>query len=93
VMITNVLDGYEAFEIASAQVDGQPASPVAQNDISSLFASHVGGAEMLDWTFTVVSTNVDAVDVVAIDPRSNVAKPKVGALPGEKLATSCARGA
>jgi hypothetical protein len=65
ILVTNVLAGYDSFQIVSAEAAGQPASPLAENDLSSLFAS--GAEGVVQWTFTVLTSNPQAIDVVAID--------------------------
>ncbi len=74
VMVTNVLDGYERFQIVAAEAAGQTVSPLAQNDLSALFAAPPGSPDLVPWAFTVLSTNPQAIDVVAVDraPRSAV---------------------
>jgi hypothetical protein len=74
VMVTNVLAGYEQFQIVSADAAGQVVSPLAENDFSSLFASPAGGPDVVQWTFTVLATNPQAIDVVSVDaaPRAAV---------------------
>ena len=67
ILVTNVLGGYESFQIASAEALGHAVSPLAENDLSSLFASPADGSGAVRWTFTVVTSNLQAVDVVAVD--------------------------
>lgn len=67
VMVTNVLDGYEYFQIVSADAAGQVVSPLAENDLSSLFAAPAGSPGVVQWTFAVMATNPQAIDVVSID--------------------------
>jgi hypothetical protein len=73
VMVTNVLGGYEQFQIVSANADGRVVSPRAENDLSSLFVSPAGGPEVVQWTFTVLSTNPQAIDVVSVDAATRTA--------------------
>jgi hypothetical protein len=74
VMVTNVLGGYEQFQIVSAEAGGQAVSPLAENDFSSLFASPAGGPDVVQWTFTVLTTNPEAIDVASVDvaPRTAI---------------------
>jgi hypothetical protein len=67
ILVTNVLGGYESFQIVSAEAQGHAVSPVTDNDLSSLFASPVEGPGVVRWTFTVLTSNPQAVDVVAVD--------------------------
>jgi hypothetical protein len=67
ILVTNVLAGYESFQIVSAEAAGHAASPLAENDVSSLYASSAEGAGVVRWTFTVLTSNPQALDVVAVD--------------------------
>jgi hypothetical protein len=67
VMLTNVLDGYEHFQIVSVEAAGQLVSPLAENDFSSLFVAPPGGPHVVQWRFTVKATNPQAIDVVSVD--------------------------
>ena len=67
VMITNVLAGYESLQIVSADAAGLIVSPLVENDFSSLFASPGVSPDPVRWTFTVVATNPEAIDVVSVD--------------------------
>jgi hypothetical protein len=72
VLVTNVLGEYERFAMIDARVDGRPASSVATNDVSALYV--VPGARdprPVLWTFTVATTDIGAVDVVAVDPSAD----------------------
>ncbi len=66
LLVTNVLDGYEPFRIVFAEAAGQAVSPIAENDLSALYAAH-GSAGVVRWTLTVMATNPGAIDVVAMD--------------------------
>lgn len=80
VMVTNVFGEYERFALSSADVDGRAVSPLAANDLSLLFAAHdTHGAGPVTWTFTVASTNFDAIDVVAIARSEGTATPDAAA--------------
>ena len=67
VMVTNVLGGYEYFRIVSAEAGGHAVAPLAENDLSSLFAEPSRGPHLVQWTFVVSTTNPQAIDVVAVD--------------------------
>ncbi len=73
VMLTNVLGGYESFQVVSAMAAGHAVSPIAENDLSSLFASPASGPHVVQWTFSVLTSNPQAIDVVSVDsgPRTN----------------------
>src|SRR5689334_1820431 len=66
LLVTDVLDGYEPFRIVSAEAGGQEISPIAENDLSALYAPR-GSAGAVRWTFTVMATNPGAIDIVAMD--------------------------
>jgi hypothetical protein len=67
VLVTNVLGEYERFRIQAAHADGRVAAPVAQNDLSALFvAPDTSAQHEVAWTFDIATTNLAAVDVVAI---------------------------
>ena len=66
ILVTNVLAGYESFQIVSAEALGHAVSPLADNDLSSLFVSPEGPG-VVRWTFTVLTSNPQAIDIVAID--------------------------
>jgi hypothetical protein len=66
-MVTNALAGYESLQIVSADAAGLIVSPLVENDFSSLFASPGGSPDPVRWTFTVVATNPEAIDVVSVD--------------------------
>ena len=67
VMLTNVLGGYESFQVVSAVAAGRAVSPIAENDLSSLFASPASGPDVVQWTFSVLTSNPQAIDVVSVD--------------------------
>lgn len=73
VMLTNVLGGYESFQVVSAVAAEQAVSPIAENDLSSLFASPASGADVVQWTFSFLTSNPQAIDVVSVDsaPRTD----------------------
>jgi len=66
-MLTNVLGGYESFQVVSAVAAGRAVSPIAENDLSSLFASPASGPDVVQWTFSVLTSNPQAIDVVSVD--------------------------
>ena len=67
VLVTNVLGEYERFGIVDAQADGNHVRPVAANDLSALYAAPLPrDGRRVDWRFTVATTNLTAVDVIAI---------------------------
>lgn len=78
VLVTNVLGAYEYFRIVSVEAGGSPVSPLAQNDRSLLFRAPPGSGDVVDWTFTVLTTNPQAVDVVAIRDRPATQSRSVG---------------
>ncbi|MDQ2961884.1 MAG: hypothetical protein M3R31_01815, partial [Pseudomonadota bacterium] len=88
VMITNVLDGYEYFQIVSADAAGHVVSPLAENDFSSLFAS-AGGRDVVQWTFTVLATNPQAIDVVAVDAAQRNDPPRAPRQASTEHSVSC----
>ena len=67
VMLTNVLGGYESFQVVSAMAAGHAVTPIAENDLSSLFASPASGPDVVQWTFSVLTSNPQAIDVVSVD--------------------------
>lgn len=67
VLVTNILGGYEYFEMLSASVGGRPVMPIAVNDLSQLFGRPGGDEGSATWTFAVLTTNMGGVDVVALD--------------------------
>jgi hypothetical protein len=81
VLVTNVLGGYESFEVVAARIDGAPVAPVAGNDLSALYRGPGGNGDAA-WSFTVLTTNADAVDVVAIDLARGAAGCPSGRAPG-----------
>jgi hypothetical protein len=69
VLVTNVLGEYERFHIVSTSADGNPMKPRVVNDLSALFvAPDVRARSEVAWRLTVATTNLAAVDVVAIAP-------------------------
>jgi hypothetical protein len=67
VLVTNVLGEYERFRILGAHADGGVAAPVARNDLSALFVARGTSAHHdVAWTFDIATTNLAAVDVIAI---------------------------
>jgi hypothetical protein len=75
VLVTNVLGGYEHFELRGAQLGGRPVRALAQNDLSSLFMAPPGSPAPVRWRLSVRTTNIEAVDVVAVVPREGDARP------------------
>lgn len=69
VLLTNVLGGYELFEIRSAQAGGQAVRPVAENDLSALYVPPAS-ASPVRWRFGVRTTRVEAIEAVTVTPRS-----------------------
>ena len=67
VLVTNVLGGYEYFRIVSAEADGHAVVPLAENDLSALFASPSRRPDVVQWTFVVSTTNPQAIDIVSVD--------------------------
>jgi hypothetical protein len=76
VLLTNVLGDYEPFQLSSAEADGQRVPPLAQNDFSVLFAPPPGRAGGVSWTLSVMTTNAEAIEAVAIDRGSGSEPPK-----------------
>jgi hypothetical protein len=76
VLLTNVLGDYEPFRLSSAEADGQRVPPLAQNDFSVLFAPPPGRAGGVSWTLSVMTTNAEAIEAVAIDRGSGSEPPK-----------------
>jgi hypothetical protein len=81
ILISNVLGGYEHFDVTSAKVNGEEIPARAQNDLSLLYRSPTKPGATVDWTFVIKSTHIEGVDIVAIPQASEVAKacflPKV----------------
>jgi hypothetical protein len=73
VMVTNMLGGYEHFEVLSARADGQDVLAVAQDDVARLYKATGAGGAAIHWTFTVRSTNPGAIDAVSIGKRPGAA--------------------
>jgi hypothetical protein len=65
LLVTNVLDGYEPFRIVSASAGGEDVAPIAENDLSALYAPR-RGAGPIHWTITVTTTNPQAIEAVAV---------------------------
>jgi hypothetical protein len=65
LLVTNVLGAYEPFRIVAAEAGGRRVEPVAENDLSSLYAPQSSAAQ---WRLTVTATNPNTIDVVALDP-------------------------
>jgi hypothetical protein len=86
VLVTNVLGGYEYFRIVSAKAAGHAVAPLAENDLSSLFAEPSRGPHVVQWTFVVATTNPHAIDVVSVDPAA--ASPSRGATPPSTRSSS-----
>ena len=67
VLITNVFGAYERFGILGARADGHVVTAVAANDLSALFVAPDAFAQRgVAWTFDIATTNLAAVDVIAI---------------------------
>jgi hypothetical protein len=75
VLFTNVLGGYEHFEITAATANGAPTRPLASNDLSALYRAPAGSAGSVRWRITARSTRPDAIDVVAVAPRAGNSRP------------------
>jgi hypothetical protein len=75
VLVTNVLGGYEHFEVIESRFSGRAVDPIARNDLSSLYRAPAYGPEPGEWHFTISTTNIDGIDVVA--PELN-ARPSSG---------------
>jgi hypothetical protein len=81
VLVTNVLDGYEPFRIVSASAEGETVPPIAENDLSALYAPrHRVGS--VHWTVTVMATDPEAIEAVALEPGT------AGSARGAKLCRS-----
>jgi hypothetical protein len=70
VALTNVLGDYESFRLVSVEADGQRVAPLAQNDFSALFAAPPGRGGAVSWTFSLMATNPQAIEAVAIEVAS-----------------------
>jgi hypothetical protein len=80
VLITDVLDGYEIFALASATVDGKMARPLASNDESVLLPTPQSAGRH-SWSITIAATNWSSIDVVGIP----IVVQQAGSSAGEKL--------
>jgi hypothetical protein len=69
VMITNMLAGYEIFEVKSARAGDVGVIAAAENDLSAVFHAPKSATGNVRWTFRLLSTNPEAVDVVSIAGR------------------------
>jgi hypothetical protein len=70
VLLTNVLGGYEHFEVLAASANGGAVAPAAVNDLSSLYAAPAGTAPV-SWRFEARTTRLEAIDVIALRPSAS----------------------
>ena len=66
LLVTNVLDGYEPWQVIVAQASARTVAPVAENDFSALYAPQARPGPVA-WTVTIKATNPSAIEIVAID--------------------------
>ena len=69
VMLTNVLSGYELFEMKSARAGEVPVIAAAENDFSAVYRAPASAAGNVQWTFRFVATFPESIDVVSIAGR------------------------
>jgi hypothetical protein len=65
VLVTNMLGAYEYFRIESATAGGVAVNPALANDRSSLFRAAPGTADAVEWSFRILTTHPEAIDVHA----------------------------
>ena len=65
VLVTNVIGGYEGFEVRSAIADGMAVTPRARNDVSALFVPP-GAQGAHRWSIEVDASDWRSIDVVSI---------------------------
>ena len=75
VLVTNVLGGYEHFEIRGASASGREVRALAENDLSALYVAPPGSPAPVRWRIAVRTTRVEAIDVVAVVPRAGESRP------------------
>ena len=80
VLVTNVLGGYELFELRAAQASGREVRPIAANDLSALYMAPAGSAAPVRWRISVRTSNLEAIEAVAIVPRSGDSRPAASCL-------------
>jgi hypothetical protein len=74
VLVTNVLAGYEQLQILSAMADARERPPAAKNDLSFLYRPPERAGADVAWTFTILSTNPEAVDIVSVEGHSQAGR-------------------
>jgi hypothetical protein len=75
VMLTNVLAGYELFEMKSARAGDIPVIAAAENDFSAIYRAPASATGNVAWTFRLVSTFPEAIDVVSVAGRKGAERP------------------
>jgi hypothetical protein len=80
VVITNVLAGYEHYEITSARAGDVPVIAAAENDFSAIYRAPPGAPGAVSWTFRLVATLPDALDVVSVAGRKGAERREAGCL-------------
>jgi hypothetical protein len=75
VMITNVRSGYEAFEMRSARAGEVSVIAAAENDFSAVYHAPGSAAGNVQWTFRMLTTLPEAIDVVSVPGRTGDERP------------------
>jgi hypothetical protein len=78
VALTNVLGDYEPFRIVSAEANGQRVAPLAQNDFSALFAAPTDRGVAVSWTLSLMATNPQAIEAIAIEASGSQSREACG---------------
>jgi hypothetical protein len=67
LLITNLFAGYEHLEISKMTANDTDVSPAAHNDLSWLYAAPESRSQdVVKWHATVITSNLNAVDIVAM---------------------------
>ncbi len=69
IVVTNVLGGYELFDVVSASAGGVARQPATRDDVAQLFAPVAGVDAPVQWRVAVRTTHAGALDVVSVPAR------------------------
>jgi hypothetical protein len=78
IMVTNVLAGYEVFQMQQATADTVEVPAAITNDFSALYRPPRTPSQSVQWTFKILSSNPSALDIVSV---MNPGKERRGDVP------------
>jgi hypothetical protein len=80
VMITNVLSGYEVFEMKSARAGEVAVIAAAENDFSAIYHAPASATGTVQWTFRLVTSLPNAIDIVSVAGRAGAERAETQCL-------------